>query len=300
MVHNRLKRYDRSAFFYILPSAVLMICFIVLPMVLTLRYSMTNWKGLVDFDNVGLKNYRTLFSDPVFWESIRLTFTWVVLTVAFIPFISMFLALIVEFLLPWRRLRTVTRTLLFMPQMVSLVAVAVLWSLMYSPNMGFFAKLLQAFGIVAPGATVNLLGSYDYAIFFAFLPVIWQGAGFGMVIFSAAMQDIPHEVTEAAIIDGCSRGQMVWRIVVPLVKPTYGMMATLNVIGGFKAFDLIYTLTNGGPGTATQVTALYIFKEAFLNNRYGYSAAASFVLTVITVVFGVVFYYLSSRIERYN
>ena len=297
---SKKKKYDNCAFLYLLPTLLLIVTFVAVPMVMTLGYSFTDWTGFAGFNLIGFRNFEFLITDPIFWQSIRLTFLWVGLSVTVLPIASLILALIIEYLLPFRRLRTTTRILLFMPQLVSAVAVALLWRHIYNPHFGLIVSLGRAFGIVAEGDIVNLLGNPDVAIFYAFVPVIWAGAGFGMIVLCAAMQNISSDIVEAGMIDGCTRLKIVGHIVIPLIRPTLGLLATLNLIGGFNAFATLHALTGGGPGTATQITALYIFREAFQNNRFGYSSALSFVLMVITLVFGIIFFSLSKKIQHYN
>ena len=117
----------------------------------------------------------------------------------------------------------------------------------------------------------------------------WQWSGFGMVVFSAALQGMSRELLEAASLDGCSKWQQIRYIILPLLRPTIITVCTINLIGGMKCFDLLYTMTKGGPGTATQSTTIYIYKEMFTNSHYGYSAAMSMILFIVTVFVSLLF-----------
>ena len=288
---------DVSAYFFLLPAIVLSVLFIVVPLILTFRYSFTDWSGLGEYNNIGFQNFQNLMSDSVFWESIKTTFIWVLLYVICLPITSLILALVLEFGMPFKSLKPVGRTIFFMPMMMSMAAVALLWQLIFNPNLGILPKLLTMLGVTT--TSVDFLGDYNFAIFAAFIPIIWQSSGFGMVIYSAAIQGIPLDVLESASIDGCTKWKAIWHIVVPMLAPTVALLATLNLVNGFKAFDLLYILTAGGPGTSTQVTSIYIFQQAFVSNHYGYSSAMSLILFFITVIFGVLFFKTSNRLENY-
>lgn len=288
---------DRSAYFFVAPAVLLMGIFIVYPLLSSVRLSMTNWSGLGTEDFVGFANYIQLAKDPAFWESIKLQFIWAVLSVIFLALVGMALALFVDIFIPVKALIPVARTVLFMPMMMSLVAIGLLWSMIYNPMIGILNELLHVIGILRGTQTLDLLGDDKLALYAAFLPCVWQWSGFGMVIFSAAMQGISSEILEASVMDGCTKIGQVRHIILPLMKPTIATVCTINLIGGLKCFDLIYVMTAGGPGTSTQVTSIYIFKQAFTNSYYGYSSALSFVLFLVTAVFGAIFFKLTQRLE---
>jgi ABC-type sugar transport system permease subunit len=288
-----------SAYLFVLPAAVLMAVFIIYPLVSSVFLSLTNWSGLGTRNFIGLENYRTLLKDPVFWNSIRLQFTWSMLSVVFLALFGFLLALIVELFVPVKTLIPVFRTILFMPMMMSLVCVGLLWSMIFNPMIGLLNKLLQAAGLLAMSDALDLLGNPQLALFVVFIPCIWQWSGFGMVIFSAAMQGIPQEITEAAVIDGCGKYGRIRHIIFPLLAPNIATVCTINLIGGLKCFDLIYVMTAGGPGNGTLVTSILIFRQAFVNNAHGYSAAVSFILFLLTVLFGYVFFSFTKKMEVY-
>jgi ABC-type sugar transport system permease subunit len=287
-----------SAYLFVLPSAVLMVIFIIYPLVSSVQLSFTNWSGLGTKSFVGVENYRRLFTDPVFWNSIRLQFTWALLSVVLLALCGLLLALIVEIFVPLKII-PLFRTVLFMPMMMSLVCVGLLWSMIFNPMIGLLNELLEIAGFLDKGQALDLLGNAKVALYAVFIPVIWQWSGFGMVIFSAAMQGIPQDIIEASIIDGCGKYGRIWHIILPLLIPNIATVCTINLIGGMKCFDIIYVMTAGGPGNGTLVTSILIFRQAFVNNAHGYSSAISFILFLLTALFGYLFFSLSKKMEVY-
>lgn len=299
MKHFSQKIGDRSAYLFVAPAVILMGIFIVYPLISSVQLSTTDWSGLGERTFIGNANYVRLFKDPLFWKSIKLQFIWALLSVVFLALVGMLLALLIEYFIPFKKLIPVSRTIMFMPMMMSLVAVGLLWTMIFNPMMGMVNELLHTMGIFTGTQTLDLLGNEKLALFAAFIPCVWQWSGFGMVIFSAAMQGIPSDIMEASLMDGCTKWGQIRHIVLPLMLPTIATVCTLNLIGGFKCFDLIYVMTAGGPGTSTQVTSIYIFKEAFINGHYGYSSAMSFVLFLVTALFGAVFFKITKRMDNY-
>jgi raffinose/stachyose/melibiose transport system permease protein len=192
----------------------------------------------------------------------------------------------------------VTRTLLFMPMMMSLVAVGLLWSLIYNPTLGIITNLIAQLHLFGNAAPFDFLGSQKTAIYAAFVPAIWQWSGFGMVVFSAAILNIPGELKEAATVDGANKFKIMLNIELPLIMPTIIVVSTVNLIGGFKAFDLVYVMTAGGPGSSTMVTAIYMFIQAFKNMNLGYASAIAILLFILTVVFAMLTTRLTSLLNK--
>jgi ABC-type sugar transport system permease subunit len=288
-----------SAYLFVLPAVILMAVFIIYPLISSMFLSLTDWSGLGVRNFIGLRNYRNLLRDPVFWNSIRLQFTWSLLSVVFLALFGLLLAFIVEIFVPFKILIPVFRTILFMPMMMSLVCVGLLWNMIFNPMIGLLNEVLQIIGLIDQSNSLDLLGNPRLALYAAFIPCIWQWSGFGMVIFSAAMQGIPQDLIEAAVIDGCGKYGKIRHIILPLLMPNIATVCTINLIGGLKCFDLIYVMTAGGPGNGTLVTSILIFKQAFVNNAHGYSAAVSFILFLLTALFGYAFFSVGKKMEVY-
>ena len=250
------------------------------PLLKSFQYSLFEFREFRPARFVGLDNYFQVFKDGLFWNSVSLTLQWVVMT-ALLPTVwGLILALLIEYSGTGRALAGVTRTVLFMPMMMSLVAVGLLWTLIFNPNLGLISGLLNAMSVTDAGHPLNLFGNTRYALYAAFIPVLWQGAGFAMVIFSAALQSIPLEIREAAVIDGANKTRQICGIALPYIARTVIIVMTVNMIGGFKAFDLLKVLTAGGPASSTEITALYMYRIGFFSFRFGYSSAIAVILFI--------------------
>ena len=285
---KKLKSQNNIGYLYLLPAVILMGVFIIYSMILNVQISMTDWSGLSEKHFIAFANYVKLFRDKAFWDSLGVQLIWMLLSTVFHALGGLILSIIVEYFIH-RKLQAVFRTLFFMPMMMSLVAVGILWTLIYNPLIGVINEILQVLGILSGNQTLDLLGDRSTALLAAFIPALWQWSSFGMVVFSAALQGMSRELLEAASLDGCSKWQQIRYIILPLLRPTIITVCTINLIGGMKCFDLLYTMTKGGPGTATQSTTIYIYKEMFTNSHYGYSAAMSMILFIVTVFVSLLF-----------
>ena len=284
---SRLQRME--PYLYLLPAVAIIGIFLFYTLLHSFQLTFTDWNGIAKANFVGLKNYVKLFTSDDFWLSIKLTFIWVTMSVVILPITGLILAIVVEYMSRTKLIAGLTRTVLFMPMMMSMVAVGLLWTLIYNPMLGLLNNAMMLVGLIDIGNPVNYLGNSDTAIYMAFIPAIWQWSGFGMVMTCAAMMNIPKDILEAASTDGAHGFKQFWHIVLPLLLPTLSIGATINMIGGFKAFDLVNVMTAGGPGNATRVTSIYIFKQAFVENRMGYASSAAVVLFILVLLFTFLF-----------
>ena len=285
-------------YFYLLPSILVISAFLFYPMLDSLRLSFTNGDGLKEAAYIGWGNYDKIFHNNEFWNSIWVTVIWVVLSVVILPLTGLLYGVMVEYLSPNRAASGVFRTILFMPMMMSYVAIGLLWQLIYDPNLGLVNSVLGLFGLIDPVNPIQYLSNADMALFWAFIPVIWQWSGFGMVMTCAAMMNIPHDIIEAAAIDGASKTQTFWRVVLPLLMPTVLTGSAINLIGGFKAFDIIYVMTQGGPGSATKVTSILMYRLAFTENRFGYACAMAVIVFLLALVLTGLFNKFRGSVDR--
>lgn len=217
-----------SPYLYLLPALAMLLGYMYVPLLRSVQYSFFEFREFRPDAFVGFTNYIHVFQDGLFWNSVSLTLQWVAMT-ALLPSVSgLILALLIEYSGTGRVLAGVTRTILFMPMMMSLVAVGLLWMLIFNPNLGLINALLNALSITDPGNPVNLFGNVRYALFSAFIPVLWQGSGFAMVIFSAALQSLPLEIREASVIDGANKLRQIRSIVLrPQVDREYKTQSRL-------------------------------------------------------------------------
>jgi multiple sugar transport system permease protein len=241
---------------------------------------------------VGLENYRTLlFQDPVFWKSLSVTFTYVALTVPGVVVFGLLLAVTLN------GLKNVTvrgffTSLYFVPYIVPLVAVALVWRYMYLPgNQGLFNALLSYVDI----GPIRWLNSQDWALTSLALLRIWKISGYAMVLFLAGLQSIPAVYYEAASIDGANAWRRFWSITLPLLMPTMAFVVVITTIGAMLEFTTIYVMTNqpgvmggdrGGPNFATHVMSYHIFKTAITNQYEGLGSANAAIFFCIMVLIG--------------
>ena len=283
----------RAGLLFVLPALLLYLVFMVWPFLQTIYFTFTDWNGVNPVKRwVGLANYRALVGDPLLWQALRNNLTWVVIgTIA-----PMAIAFLLAVLL-WRQPRgfLVFRTVYFMPQVLSAVVIAIIWGWIYNPMFGILNKGLDAVGLGA--VSRGWLGDPTVALYAVLAAAIWAEVGFVFVIFLAGLQGVSRDLVEAATIDGANAWQRFWHVVVPEMSNVVNVVTALLLIGGFNVFDIIFVMTGGGPANATEVIATYTFKQAFTQNRVGYAATLSLVMTVISLVASVTFIRLRERGE---
>lgn len=284
----------RAGYFFVLPSLVLYAVFMIYPFFQSIYFSFTDWNGVTAEKNwIGLANYRRMIDDALLWSSLWHTLIWVVLgTVA-----PMAIGLLLAVLL-WRRPRgfTLFRTIYFMPQVLSSVVIAIVWSWIYNPIFGILNRGLDRVGLDA--LSRGWLGDTDFALYAVLIAAVWAETGFVFVVFLAGLQNVSKDLLEAATIDGANMWQRLWNVTVPQLANVVNVVAALLLIGGFSVFDIIFAMTQGGPANATEVIATYTYQEAFTQNRIGYAATLSLVITVISLIASVVFIRVRERGEQ--
>jgi ABC-type sugar transport system permease subunit len=222
---------------------------------------------------VGLKNYTDIFADPTFRNSLRVTVTYGLSTTALVTLVSLALALLVE-----RSLRFVDafQTLYFLPSVLPLAVVAILWGYLLD-NLGFVNDLLRSlFGVSVP-----FLTSSNFALWSIVVTQAWAATGYFMILFKAGLQAIPTTFYDAARVDGAGPWSVIRHVTLPLLRPTLFFVITILLVSTFQQFDLFYLMTSGGPGESTQALPYRIYQDAFFNLRMGWATAESMVLFVL-------------------
>jgi raffinose/stachyose/melibiose transport system permease protein len=234
-------------------------------------YAFTDWSGIGSAKWVGLENFKTLFSDQQSFGSLKNTLELTAFIVVVQNAIGLALALAVHARIKTRQF---LRVMFFAPAVLSPVVIAFLWKYMFNPDPD--SGLNALLGFLGLGfLQQNWLGDPGVALWAVGLTVVWQFAGYSMVIFLAALQGIPRELEEAAALDGAGRWQRFRHIVFPLLAPAMTINLTLSTIGGLKLFDQVFAITGGGPGYATETLSTLIYKQAFVFGLYGYSTAVA-------------------------
>lgn len=265
----------KYAIFLILPSFLLMVIFQIYPVFSGFTMSFTNWDGFSDKIFVGFDNYTTAFKDANFKTALINTLVY---TLGTVPG-SMIFALIFATLLNQKiRGVTVFRAFYYLPTITSGVAVAIVWKWIFNTDYGLLNTTLYRMGIKTMTPWLN---SSQYAMLSVVIMSIWKGLGNNIIMILAGLQSIPNTLYEAASIDGADGLKRFRYITIPMVSPTLFMVMIMATIGSFQVFDIIMTMTKGGPGNSTLVAVYYIYRSAFENFRMGYASAMAFILFAI-------------------
>lgn len=269
---------------FVVPAVLVYAVVVLGPGLAGVAYAFTDWSGIGDAAFVGLRNFRELLDDRRTLDSVVNTLLLTVAVVVVQNGIGLALALGVHANI---RSRALLRVIFFAPAVVSPVMVAVLWKYVYNPEDG--AGLNGVLGAVGLGGLrQDWLGDPSLALWSVAAMVVWQYAGYSMVIFLAGLQGVPAELHEAARIDGAGTWQRFRYVTWPMLAPALTVNLMLSTIGGLKLFDQVYAATNGGPGTSTETLSTVLYKEAFVYGKFGYSTAVALVLAVFVAAVSLV------------
>jgi raffinose/stachyose/melibiose transport system permease protein len=278
-----------SPYLFVAPAVAVFGFAVLVPLVLTVGYSVTDWNGFGAVTFVGFDNYLRAASDTVFRDSFLHALVYIAATLVLEVTVGLLLAGLVSA----RRGSLWFRVAIFTPVMLPLVVVAVLWSFVYNADFGLINGALDAIG--APGLKRVWLGDTSTALLAVSVVSGWVFAGFYMMIFYAAFRQIPAEVVEAGRLDGAGEWALFRRIKVPMIRNAVAVAVLLCVTGGFQGFDLFFVLTNGGPYGATEIPTTYLVKVVFRNGEVGYGSSMAVVLTAIVLAVGLVYLRLQRR-----
>ena len=292
---ERKKRGDgKAATGFLTPSMLGLLAFTAFPIVASLIIGFYNWPVIGAHTFTGLKNYQTLLTSKEFHTSILNTLVFVLLYLPLNIVISLGLAV-------WIGSKNVKapglyRTIFFIPAVTPVVANAAIFSLILAPN-GLIDSLMQSwFGVQAP----NFLGSTTWAMPSVVMLSIWQGFGYNMLVFSAALDAVPASLTEAAAIDGAGSIARFFRIILPLITPAIFFAVVLTLISSFQVFTQAYVLTGGGPGNATTTMVVYLYEQGFQFYKLGLASAVAWVLFIIILVITILQFVGQKRWVHYD
>src|SRR4051794_22083175 len=284
----------RAGYLFVLPAFLLYALFMIYPFVQSIYFTFIEWNGADPVKEwVGLRNYSELIHDDRFWSALKHNVIWVVIGTIAPMIIGMLLAMLLS---TKPRGFNFFRTAFFMPQVLSSVVIALIWSWIYNPIFGILNKTLDKVGL--ENASRGWLGDTTYALYAVLGAAIWAEVGFVFVVFLAGLQNVSKDLLEAATLDGAN----VWRrfkdVTVPQMSNVINVVTALLLIGGFSVFDIVMVMTKGGnPANSTEVIATYAYSEAFTQNRIGYGATLSLVMTIITLLAAIIFFRLREREE---
>ncbi len=278
-----------------LPAAILFGLFYLVPFIANLRYSLTKWDRISEPEFVGFRNFVNLLTnDDLFYKVLGNNLKFTFLVVLFQTLFSLIFAL---FLVKNTRANIALRTLFFFPTILSSVSVGMIWLFMYDPNFGAINLFFNRIGL--EGFALNWLGSESSALYAIAFTQVWFHTGQMMVIYIAGLQQIPQELYESADMDGATRWQQFRHVTWPMSIPTTIVVMAYTTIQSFRAFDLIFSMTQGGPNNSTNIFAVLIYQTVFSELRIGYAATQSiFFILVLVVVTVLQRKFLSSRYEK--
>ncbi|MCC7448691.1 MAG: sugar ABC transporter permease [Anaerolineae bacterium] len=283
-VHNRGVRWQRdiTAYLFLAPYLILFTVFLLIPAVVGVYTSFTNWNIAGTPQFIGMKNYQTIFADRMFQQALVNTLYYVAITAIPLIVFGLLLALLLNQKL---RGRSIVRTIIFLPYVVSVSAVGIVWVWLYHRNFGLINFYIQPLGINPP---IDWLANVDTAMPAIALTTLWWTVNTNMIIYLAGLQDIPEELYEAARIDGAGSTQLFRHITIPMLMPVNAFIIPTTVIACWRVFGQTFVMTQGGPQGRTFVLAQYIYLTAFQNFRMGQAAAAAVILLVLTLIFTVI------------
>ena len=289
---NKLKRKNTlTALSFIAPNFIGFFLFTLVPVVFSLILAFMEWDSFSSPEFVGMKNFSKMLGDDTFWISLKTTFLYTIGVVPLTLVCSLGLAILLN-----KKVRGMKffRTAFFFPYVTSLVAIAVVWNMLFHPTMGPINQFLKFFIENPPGWT----SSSDWALTAIIIVSVWRGMGYYMILYLAGLQSVPKELYEAASIDGANKWQQFRNVTLPSLRPTTFFVSIMLVINCFKIFDLVQVMTAGGPGRATNVLVYQIYNEAFVKFNFGYASAIAMVLFVIVLGITVIQFKWNQRQER--
>jgi raffinose/stachyose/melibiose transport system permease protein len=276
---------------FLMPALILFLIFVIYPIFRSVYYSMFDWNGLgpaVDF--VGLQNFIDILTDQVFIKAVVNVFVIILFSLAVQLPLALALAVMVGRKLPGRGL---FRTIFFMPYVLSEINVAIMWMLLYNPNPD--RGLLNAIVVLLGGNPIGWLSDTNIVLLSIFIALTWKYFGFHMLLYLAGLQNIPHEIEEAARIDGASSIQNFFYIVMPLLGSTIRTSVYMSVLGSIQQFIMVWIMTKGGPVNASETLSTYMYRFGFVRFQLGYGSAVAIYMFLLCLMFSLVYQRLTRQ-----
>ena len=277
------KKFSITPYLFLAPALIVIAVFLLYPIIAVVYYSFTDYNIVTPPEWVGIKNYQRLVIDPIFWQAVQHSFIYLLVTPILIV-LSTLLAIVVN-----RKLTgiNVYRALFFIPVISGSIAVGIAWRMMLDTN-GIINSILISLGII--NERIQWLAEPGLTLPIAMLLTIWLGLGYYMMIFLAGLQNIPEELYDAALIDGCNNWQKHWHVSIPGLRPQITFVFVISSLAALQVFNEIFTLTGGLGGILNSGVTLvfYLWRQAFRLNHAGYASAIAIVLLVVTLLFSVI------------
>jgi len=281
-IKKRRRKNTLVAWSFIAPNFLGFFIFTLIPVIASFVIAFTNWDAFSTPKFVGFKNFINMVHNHTFWISLWNTVFYTVGTVPLTLIASLGLALLLNKKIPGVR---TFRAVIFFPYITSLVAIAVVWNMLFHPDLGMINEFLRWIGIQHPPGWTS---SPKWAMPAIIIVSVWRGMGYYMVLYLAGLQSIPKELYEAAKMDGANKWSEFKNVTLPMLAPTTFLVLIMLTISSFKVFDLIQVMTLGGPGQSTNVLVYEIYNEAFVNFNFGYASAIALVLFFIVLIITII------------
>jgi multiple sugar transport system permease protein len=263
-------------FLFVLPAVLFFLVFFLYPVIEAIRVSFTSWNLFTPAQYIGFKNFSDMVHDDAFHNALRVTVTYGLITTFFVFLVSLGLAMLTD---RPGRLAATAESLYFLPAVLPLAVVAILWSYMLD-NLGLVNDAARTLF----GTSFSFLASSKTALYTISFVDMWASAGYFMLLFKAGLRAIPPSFYDAARIDGANPVEVIRHVTLPLLRPTIFVVITICLINTFQQFDLFYLMTSGGPGDSTQSMTFKIFQDAFFSFRMGWATAQAMVLFLILLL----------------
>ncbi|MBE3143843.1 MAG: sugar ABC transporter permease [Planctomycetes bacterium] len=289
------ERYLPSAFLF--PGLLFYSVFLIIPLGLTFFASFTQWEGF-SYNNLrfnGIQNYVDLLKDEIFIKSVKNNFYLIFTCAIFSVLIGFVLSVLLEFELP---LSKFIRGLYFVPSVMSMIVIGIIFTLFFSPDLGLINPIMKKIGLSRFAG--RWLGDPKKALGIMASAEVWRTFGFNMFLFVAGMKSLPVEQLEASLLDGAKKRHIIRYIIIPNLKQVFIVTASLAIINALKLFDFIYVMTFGGPNHATQVMTTWLYFQGFTWNNVGYASSIGVVLTVLIFVISYFFLRISGGFKDEN
>ena len=286
------KSRNRWGIVFILPQLISLVCLGIIPIVIAFVLSFFDWNGFSAPVFTGFQNFKAVFTDPDTGIAIKNTLVYSVIYVPCSIVLSLGLAMLLN--KAWGKM--FYRAVFFLPQIVTSVGIAVVWSWIYQPQFGILNMILRFFGIEGK----EWLRDPSTAMGAVIVMSIWWGLGYNFVLFLAGLQNVPRTYVEAAKIDGANERQVFFNITVPLISPTTLLVTITTMINAFQVFDQMFLLTSGGPAKKTYTMAIHIYQTAFKSYELGKASTAALILFFVVVAVSVIQFKLSDKWVHYG
>lgn len=284
---RRLKKWETSltlVTFLSLPIGLYGL-FVIGTMLYSFYLSFTNWDGVSrSYKFIGFTNYIDLFKSPEFYNALKNNIIWVIISLALPMLLGLLLAVLVD-----RKVKgeNIFKSIFYLPMTLSFIVIGIIWSWVYEPKMGLLNTLLRGIGLgfLARG----WIASKTTALYSIIIAASWQLTGYSMILYLAGLRNIDIEVIEASKIDGANEWQCFWRVIYPLLSPVRVVVIATTIINAFRVFDLVFAMTQGGPGGASMVLAMYMYQESFWRYRMAYGSSIAVIQFIIVLIVMIVY-----------